>query len=174
MSDATTETVEVVEDEIATDGEGLAQRVAELERQLADTSESFLRARADFQNLKRRTEEERDGLKAFLIADLLTRFLPVLDNLDRALSAAATTRDYEKLVGGVEATFKQMNDLLAREGVETIPAVGAEFDPNVHNAVLSEPSSEYPENVVTAELQRGYSLNGRVLRPSLVKVSTGE
>lgn len=149
-------------------------RIAELEQQLAQTSEAFLRSRAEFQNLKRRTEEEREGLKAYLTSDLLSRFLPILDNLERALGAAASTRDADKLIGGVEAIHKQMGDLLTREGVEPIPAVGETFDPNVHNAVLSEPSAEFAENVVSAELQRGYILSGRVLRPSLVKVSTGD
>lgn len=158
----------------ATDADGLTQRVADLEQQLAQTSEAFLRARADFQNLKRRTEEEREGLKAFLTSDLLGRFLPILDNLERALGAASTTRDADKLIGGIEAIQKQMTDLLAREGVETIAAIGEPFDPNFHNAVLSEPSAEYPEHTVSAELQRGYVLGGRVLRPSLVKVSTGD
>jgi molecular chaperone GrpE len=144
-----------------------------LKAQLAEANEAFLRARADFANFKRRTEEERESLKQFLQADILTRLLTVVDDFERALSAAAQTSDYEKLVGGVEGIHRKLNDLLIREGVEAIEAVGQPFDPNLHNAVLRDESGEHEENTVVEELQRGYTLGGKVLRPTLVKVAAG-
>lgn len=150
-----------------------AARIAQLEEQLGQASDAYLRARADYQNLKRRTDEEREGLKAYLVADVLTRILPVVDNFERALAAAEATRDFEKLVGGIEGIRRQLADLLEKEGVEAIDAVGQPFDPNLHNAILRDESSDAPENTVIEELQRGYTLGGRVLRAALVKVSAG-
>ncbi|MFY7954283.1 MAG: nucleotide exchange factor GrpE [Armatimonadaceae bacterium] len=148
-------------------------RIAALETQLADAQDQFLRARADFHNLKRRTEEERDSLRAFLVTDLLGRLLPVVDNLDRALTSAATAPDFDAFRTGIEGIRRQMDDLLVREGVEPIVATGAVFDPNLHNAILRDESSDAPENTVVEELQLGYTLHGKVLRAALVKVSAG-
>jgi molecular chaperone GrpE len=135
--------------------------------------EAFLRARADFANFKRRTEEERESLRVFLSSDLLTRLLPIVDNFERALTASETTRDFEKLIGGVNAVYRQLQDYLARAGVTTIDAVDQPFDPNLHNAVMREETTEHPENTVIEELQKGYEMNGRVLRPTMVKVAAG-
>ena len=156
------------------DNESPAPTEAEaLKNQLADLNEAFLRSRAEFANFKRRTEEERESLKQFLISDLLLRLLPVADNFDRALAAARQTHDYEKLIGGVEGIQRQLDELLAREGVTVIEATGQPFDPNLHNAVLRDESGEHPENTIVEDLQKGYELNGKVLRPTLVKVAAG-
>jgi molecular chaperone GrpE len=149
---------------------------AELEaanRKAEEAHEAFLRARADFANYKRRVEEERDSLRQFVSNDLLTRLLPIVDNFERALTAAAQTSDYEKLVTGVNAVYRQLQDFLTREGVAPIDALFQPFDPNIHNAVLREETTEHPENTVVEELQKGYTLNGKVLRPTMVKVATG-
>jgi molecular chaperone GrpE len=153
-----------------------ASLLAQLEaanRRADDEHEAFLRARADFQNYKRRTEEDKESLRQYLSEDLLKRLLPIADNFERALQAASQTQDYDKLVAGVNAVYRQVQDFLAREGVTPIEALYEPFDPNFHNAVLREETTEYPENTVTEELQKGYSLQGRVLRPTLVKVATG-
>mgnify|MGYP001548581223 CR=1 FL=1 len=147
--------------------------VESLKAQLAEANEAFLRSRADFANFKRRTEEERESLKQYLQADMLTRLLSVVDDFERALSAAGQTSDYDKLVGGVEGIHRKLHELLSREGVEPIEAVGQAFDPNLHNAVLRDESGEHEENTVVEELQRGYTLGGKVLRPTLVKVAAG-
>ena len=139
--------------------------------QLADLNEAFLRNRAEFANFKRRTEEERESLKQFLVSDVLLRLLPVADNFNRALDAARKTENYETLIGGVEGIQRQLDELLTREGVEVIPTTGETFDPNLHNAVLRDESGEHPENTVVEELQKGYTLGGKVLRPALVKVA---
>jgi molecular chaperone GrpE len=156
-------------DDVAT----LKARLAEAQNRAREEHDSFLRARADFANYKRRTDEEKESLRQYLSSDLLTRLLPILDNFERALQASAQTQDYEKLVGGVNAVHRQMLDLLAREGVTPIDALNQPFDPNYHNAVATESDTDQPENTVVEELQKGYLLGGRVLRPTLVKVSGG-
>jgi len=148
-------------------------RIAMLESRLEEAEAQFLRARADYHNLKRRTEEERDGLRSFLTADLLGRLLPVVDNLERAVASASNSRDFDSFLEGIQGIRRQLNDLLEREGVEPIVSVGQTFDPNLHNAVLRDEYSDEPENTITEELQRGYFHGGRVLRAAMVKVSAG-
>jgi molecular chaperone GrpE len=147
--------------------------LAEANRRAETEHDAFLRARADYQNFKRRAEDERDNLRSLIAADLLTNLLPIVDNFERALNAAAQTQDYDKLIGGVNAVYRQLQDFLAKEGVEPIEAVNQPFDPNLHNAVLRDENSDQPDNTVVEELQKGYSLRGRVLRPTMVKVATG-
>ncbi|MES2463999.1 MAG: nucleotide exchange factor GrpE [Armatimonadota bacterium] len=156
------------------DPETLRAELDAVSRRAEEMSEAFLRSRADFANYKRRNEEERESLRSVMNTDLLTRLLPIVDNFERALHASAQTQDYDKLVGGVNAVYRQIQDLLAREGVTAIEAEGEPFDPNFHNAVLREETTEYPENSVIEELQKGYVLNGKVLRPTLVKVAAGD
>jgi len=148
-------------------------RVQDLERQLAEAQDQFLRARADYHNLKRRTEEDKETMRSFVAADLLSRLLPVVDNLDRALTSASSSSDFDGLLTGINGIRRQLTDLLDKEGVEVIEAVGKPFDPNLHNAILRDETGEAPENTVVEELQRGYTLGGRVLRAALVKVSAG-
>ena len=152
---------------------GFSTQLAEANARADAEHESFLRARADFANFKRRTEEERESLRTFLTSDLLTRLLPIVDNFERALLAAESTRDYDKLIGGVNAVYRQVQEFLTRAGVATIDAVDQPFDPNLHNAVLREETTEYPENTIIEDLQKGYTLDGRVLRPTMVKVASG-
>jgi molecular chaperone GrpE len=148
-----------------------ADEAADLKAQLAETNEALLRARADFANYKRRVEDERIAQREILMEKFLKDFLPIADNLERALSAAAQTKDYDRLVGGVEAVHRQMQVILDRSGVRTMDALYKSFDPNVHNAIGSEPSADYPEGTVIEELQKGYLLGSRVLRPAMVKVA---
>ncbi|MCX6369056.1 MAG: nucleotide exchange factor GrpE [Armatimonadetes bacterium] len=152
----------------------LQAQVESLTGELEAARTDFLRARADFQNLKRRTEEEREGLKAYLIEETITKLLPILDNFERALIAASQTKDYEKLVMGVNAVYKQFGEAMVSEGVQVISGgPGTPFDPNLHDAILSTEESDQPENTIVEELQRGYMLGNKVLRPTLVKVATG-
>jgi molecular chaperone GrpE len=155
------------------DAELLQSELDAASRKAEEAHEAYLRARADFANYKRRVEEERDSLRQFVSSDLLTRLLPIADNFERALAAASQTNDYEKLVTGVNAVYRQLQDYLAREGVTAIDALYQPFDPNIHNAVLREETTDYSENTVVEELQKGYTLNGKVLRPTMVKVATG-
>jgi len=101
---------------------------------------------------------------------IIVSLLPVLDNLERAL--AVKHDDVEKVYEGVEMIIRQIRDILTAEGLEAIPSVGEQFNPEIHEAVMREEGSEYPENTVVEELRKGYTLKGKVIRAAMVKVAT--
>lgn len=135
----------------------------------ADT-ERLIRLRAEFDNLERRVERERADFREQANADLIIRLLPVLDNFERGLASGMQAGDVESLRDGIVLIFRQLLDELRKEGLEAIEAVGETFDPEVHEAVETDEDSSLPPHTVTEELQRGYRMNGKLLRPSLVKV----
>jgi molecular chaperone GrpE len=153
------------------------EAVAAAQKERDAYKEQFLRAVADFDNYRKRIERERRELSEYAAADVLLDLLPIIDNFERALSAFALSAsadrqaDIEAFRQGVELIHKQMLDLLRKRGVTRIDALGADFDPNVHQAVIHEPSDEHREGEVMEELQRGYKLGDRLLRPSMVKVA---
>lgn len=165
--------VEINAENSTEDLASLRAQLEEANRRADAEHESYLRARADFQNYKRRTEEEREALRTHVNEDLLKRLLPIADNFERALLAAEQTQDFDKLIGGVNAVYRQVQEFLIREGVTVIESLYQPFDPNLHNAVMREETTEHPENTVVEELQKGYTLRGRVLRPTMVKVAAG-
>lgn len=130
----------------------------------------YLRLMADFQNFKRRTEKEKNDIYVFANEKIVKELLDVIDNFERALSVGAGA-DGEKFLEGMEMILKQLLGVLEKAGVSEIKCLGEDFDPNFHNAVMTEDSTEYESGKVTAVLQKGYVLNGRVVRPSMVKVS---
>lgn len=142
-----------------------------LESQLAAERERMLRLRADFDNYRKRTERERGEIERYALADMLRELLPVVDNLERALSVPSAQGDGEDLRKGVEMIVRQFHELLKRYGLVPIVALGERFDPSVHEAVFQEESDGIVVPTVAVELQRGYRLNDRLLRPSLVKVA---
>ncbi len=139
--------------------------------QIAELQKSLIYLQAEFQNFRRRKEEEFVSQQKYVAANLLKELLPVADNLERALAAAEQSRSLEKLIGGVQGTQKQLYACLAKAGVSAIETVGKEFDPTFHEALGEVEGSELPPNTVVEELQRGYLLHDRVLRPALVKIS---
>ena len=151
-----------------------ADREPESEEAGESADVKYLRLAADFQNYKKRTERERyerytDGKKDFAAA-----MLPILDNFDRALTQGAVAADGESeqlFVEGMEMILKQFIDALAMNGVNEIEALGEEFDPNVHHAVIMEPSDAYESQKVSEVLQKGYRIGDKVIRPSMVKVA---
>ena len=148
-----------------------SKEMDELRAQVAAANDSALRAQAELQNYRRRNDEAvkrqiRDANEK-LIKDLL----PVLDDFDLALDAARKTESYEQLIGGVSAVARKFLVTLNKQGVEVIPAVGEPFNTEVHEAVMLDEDSEEPDETVTAELRKGYTLHDRVIRPSLVKVA---
>ncbi len=153
------------------------EAVATLQRERDAMKEQLLRAVADFDNYRKRIDRERRELSEYAAADVLLDLLPIIDNFERALSASAPGAtadkhtDVEAFRKGVELIHKQMLDLLRKRGVTPIEALGADFDPNVHQAVIHEPSGEPREGEVMAELQHGYKLGDRLLRPAMVKVA---
>ena len=143
----------------------------EVARQRDELSDQLLRLRAEFENYRRRATKELVEVRSKGQGELLSQFLPVLDNLERALDAAEH-HDEGKVLGGVRLTKNLFVDLLRAIGVEEIDTVGAEFDPRVHEAVLTQPSDQ-KEGTVTVVLERGYRQGDRVLRPARVAVSSG-
>ncbi|PSR23633.1 MAG: nucleotide exchange factor GrpE [Sulfobacillus acidophilus] len=135
--------------------------------------EQLVRLQADFENFRRRMERERNDIQGHVAERLLGDLLPVFDNLERALKYMPTEGEAKNWRVGVEMTLNGFLEALARLGVTPIVAVGASFDPRFHEAVEQVPSEE-PEGTVVEELKRGFTWNDRVLRASLVKVSTGD
>ena len=155
------------------------EAIVALQRERDALKEQFLRAAADFDNYRKRIERERRELSEYAAADVLLELLPIIDNFERALQASASApgatadkpAESEAFRRGVELIHKQMLDLLRKRGVTPIDAHGADFDPNVHQAVIHEPSDAHREGEVMQELQRGYKLGERLLRPAMVKVA---
>jgi molecular chaperone GrpE len=140
-----------------------------LRREKDALQDRLLRTAAEFDNYRKRIDRERRELSEYAGADILTGLLPIVDDLERALQAAGG--DAESYRRGVELIHKQMTDLLRRRGVKPIEAVGTQFDPRYHEAVMQEVSGEHREGEVMAELRRGYTLGDRLLRPATVKVA---
>ena len=152
-------------DDAGADGPALDEVVRERDAH----RERLLRVTAEFDNYRKRTERERREWVDQAAGDLLGDLLPVVDNLDRAL--AADTGDGDALRQGVEIIRKQLLDVMARRGVAPIEAVGADFDPTLHEAVAHEPGDGHRDGEVVKELRRGYTLRQRLLRPSMVMVA---
>ena len=146
---------------------------AELEALRAErdaVQERLLRTAAEFDNFRKRVERERRELSEFAAADALMEMLPIVDNLERALQAAPAG-DAGSFRKGVELIHQQMLDLLRKRGARPIDALGSDFDPTIHEAVIHEASDAHREGEVMQELQRGYMLGDRLLRPAMVKVA---
>jgi molecular chaperone GrpE len=131
-----------------------------------------MRLQADFENYKKRVEKDRESDQLHAAARVVQNLLPVLDNFERAISSATGNDDDSSLHQGVQLIFRQLLDELRREGLVAIDTVGEPFNPEFHEAVATEEHSELPHQTIMEELQRGYTLNARLLRPALVKVST--
>ena len=142
----------------------------DLKRERDDYYDRWLRKTAEFDNYRRRVERERREQAEHVAADVLSDLLPLVDDLERALQVDAdpATDSYRQ---GVELIYKQMLDLLRRRGVTPIEAVGHQFDPHLHQAVIHEAVPGHPEGEVVEEFRRGYRLRDRLLRPSMVKVA---
>jgi molecular chaperone GrpE len=153
--------------------EQLEARTRELDEAKARADEAtynWQRSAADFANFKRRTEEDRSLLAQAGTAILISKLLAVQDDFDRAL-ANVPEEVHEGWLEGIQLVERKLRSVLESEGVTPIEALGQPFDPNLHEAVVHEPTDAYPDNTVIEELQRGYRLGDRVLRPSLVKVA---
>lgn len=148
------------------------QKWEEAKQQAEEHYQKYLRAQADFENFRRRTRKEKEDQAQYAAQSLVEKMLPVLDNFERALAAGKEAQQSESLIQGIEMVFKQLQQALEAEGVEVIPAVGEPFDPHVHEAVGQVESEEYEPGIVVEQLQKGYKLKDRVMRPAMVKVSS--
>jgi molecular chaperone GrpE len=152
--------------------EELEKHVSKLERELSEMKDRYLRVQADLENFRRRTRKEKEEQAKYAALPVVKALLPALDNLERALDAARSENASSDGLGqGVEMVTKQMFDILKEFGLESIPSVGEPFNPEFHEAVMTVESEEYESGTVVEELQKGYLLKDRVIRPSMVKVS---
>jgi molecular chaperone GrpE len=142
-------------------------------RQIEELKKQVLYSHAEFQNFRRRKEDEQKDLAKFANAEMIRSLLPILDNFDRALQAAEQTRNFDALIGGVSGTSKQLQSFLQKAGVTPIEVLGKDFDPNFHEAIGHSDDPDYAANTVAEEVQRGYLMHEKVLRPALVRVAQG-
>ena len=162
------ETVEAETAETEETAEEAATEEAPAEEPKEEESARYMRLMADFQNYKKRVEKEKSDIYSYANEKMATELLTVLDNFERALDHECSDDGFKE---GMDMIFKQLFDVLGKSGLAEIPALGEEFDPNFHNAVMTEYTDEYESGKVSGVLQKGYTLNGKVIRPAMVKVA---
>ena len=143
-----------------------------LQENFDNLNNQYLRLAADFDNYRKRQAQERETLIKYGAEESLKKLIEVLDNFDRAKQAIANVEDVKQVKDSFDLLYNQLFDNLSKVGLEVIQAQGAEFDTNFHEAVMQTPTNEHPENHVIMELQKGYKLGDKVLRPTLVSVAT--
>jgi len=149
-------------------------RLEQLEKEHETLKSQYVRIAADFDNFRKRQSRDQDDLKIKLVCKSLSAILPIVDNFERARQQLKPeSEEAQTLHRSYQGLYKQLVDVLKQQGVSPMRVVGQSFDPNLHEAVLREPSDEYKEDTIIEELQRGYNLEGKVLRHALVKVSMG-
>ncbi|MBL9205748.1 MAG: nucleotide exchange factor GrpE [Opitutaceae bacterium] len=152
----------------------LGTDLAAAKKDAADHYERYLRAIADLDNVRKRSVREKDELRQYAASRVLEDLIPVLDNLALGLAAAkAPNADLKTLVGGVEMVLAQAKSALSQHGLKEINPLGQTFDPNLHESISVQPSPEVAEGAVSVVVRTGYSLNGRLLRPASVILSSG-
>ncbi|GGB28981.1 nucleotide exchange factor GrpE [Virgibacillus dakarensis] len=150
--------------------ESLKEEIERLKQEKEDMYQKLLRNQAEFENFKKRSQKEKEKERKYKSQDLVNELLPALDNFERALSQEVTEAN-KSFVEGITMVYNQLKDALKSQGVEEIEATGKPFDPNLHHAVMQIEDSELDSNSVTEELQKGYMLKDRVIRPAMVKVN---
>lgn len=145
-----------------------------LQQDFDNLNNQYIRLAADFDNYRKRQAQERESLISYGAQDAMKKLIEVLDNFDRAKQAIENTDDVNQVKESFNVLYNQMFDNLSKLGLEVIQAQGQEFDPNFHEAVMQTPTSDHPENHVIMELQKGYKLGDKILRPTLVNVATNE
>ena len=148
--------------------------LAKLQAKYDELNNQYIRLAADFDNYRKRQEQERESLYKLGTENTLKKLLEVLDNFERGEKALENVEDCAKCKESFSLVHKQVVDSLTKLGLETIDAEGQTFDPNFHEAVMQTPTSEHPEHTIITELQKGYKLGDKVLRPSLVNVAMSE
>ncbi|WP_342562481.1 nucleotide exchange factor GrpE [Paenibacillus sp. FSL R7-0345] len=168
----------------ADEAEAVAESTADIEeasnsgeaakrlQELAEEAQArTLRVQADFDNFRRRTQKEKEELAQYATSKLVTELLPVLDNFERALVTAPGGTESEAFTKGINMIFRQLEGVLKSEGLTAMETVGQPFNPEYHQAIMQVESEEHEEGIVTEEVQKGYLLKDKVLRPAMVKVS---
>ena len=145
-----------------------------LQEEYDKLNQQYIRLAADFDNYRKRQAQEKEGLIKYGTENALKQLLEVLDNFERGHKALEDVEDCEKVKESFDLVHKQVCEVLTKMGLEEIKAIGEDFDPNFHEAVMQTPTSEHKEHTVIAELQKGYKMGDKVLRPTLVNVATAE
>lgn len=161
---------EETEDTSAEENEEVLSEEQKLKAELEAMKDRYMRTVAEYDNFKKRTSKEKEELYSTAVCDTVAEILPILDNLKRAVSASENG-DSQNLVDGVKMIEKQFGEVFAALGVDEIEAVGNEFDPNLHNAVMHIDDENFGENTIAEEFMMGYTYKGRVIRHSMVKVA---
>lgn len=164
--------VETSKGEEVTEGASSTSTESQRLQELAEEYQGrALRAQADFDNFRRRTLKEKEELAQYATSKLVTELLPVMDNFERALVTTPANPEFEAFAKGVNMIFRQLEGVLKAEGLTAMETVGEPFNPEYHQAIMQVESEEYEEGIVTEEIQKGYLLKDKVLRPAMVKVS---
>lgn len=175
LEEESVEDKEVVnQDETQSNDEMTNEAPSELEllqKQLDEETNRHLRLRADYENFKRRAQLDRESAEKYKSQGILSNLLPVLDNFERAMQVETVSEESQSLRKGLEMIYKTLVEATEREGLQVIDAEGVSFDPNLHQAVMTETDDSKESGVVLQELQKGYKYKDRVLRPSMVKVN---
>lgn len=167
-SDSENNSEESIKDE---ESESQDTKIKELEKLANDNEEKYLRLYAEFENYKRRIQKENQINATYKAQGVLTDILPSIDNIERALQIECDDESFKSLQKGVQMVHESLLRALKDNGLEEILAEGKEFDPNLHQAVVQDDNPDFKSGEVTQELQKGYKLKDRVLRPSMVKVN---
>ena len=166
-AEAATEAVEEGEVQEAEEKSPEAE-IEALNAKLAENAERMKRLQADFENFRRRTRQEKEELSNMVIQGFITELLPLVDNFVTDMGGEAT--DAEKFQQGVEMIYNQLTEILKNKGMEVIDVTDAKFDPNFHQAVMRVQNPDLEDDTIAAELQKGYMVKGKVIRPSMVQV----
>lgn len=154
-----------------TEAEVLDPEVAKFKALAEENEKRYLRTQADFDNFRRRTQKEKEDLAKYATTKLITELVPVIDNFERAMSTADSNTDADSFIKGVNMIFRQLDGVLTAEGLTVMKTVGEPFNPEFHQAIMQVESDEYEEGIVVEEVQKGYMIKDKVLRPAMVKVS---
>ncbi len=140
-------------------------------KELEELKNRHYRLQADFDNFRKRVDKEKKSIYSYANEKIISEFLEVIDNFERAFLSSKDEDKDEGFYEGIQMVYKQLTDILDKNGLEKIEAINKKFDPNIHQAVMQEESQEHEEGIVIEVLQEGYKLNNKVIRPSMVKVS---
>ena len=149
----------------------LQKQIEKLQDEVTTWKTDYYKVFADMENLKRRLEKEHQNSLKFMLQSFIEELLPVVDNFERSLNTQNLSEEVQTFLKGYQIIFDQLMNILKKNGVEVIEAQGKEFDPNIHQAVMTAQDENYDSNIVVEELQKGYKLKDRVIRTSLVKVN---
>ena len=151
-----------------------AEEFAKLKAEYQEKYDQMLRTVAEYENAKKRAERSKEEFSKYAVEGVIKDIIPVIDSVERAIDSTNESKDFDALSEGVQLIHKQLLDTLQRRSANPIEAIGENFDPTRHEAIMHVESEDVPENAVIEEFQRGYSLHDRVIRPSMVSVSKGK